>query len=237
MPATSGIYKILCRVSGKFYIGSSCDTHKRRLEHWSSLRRGAHHASRLQRAWTKYGEAAFEFEVIERVPVERLIEAEQRWLDTSRSYDRDFGYNSATCAEASARGRKHSEASKEKNRAAAKKRMAQPGVLERMREAGLAQMADPENRVKAGAANIGRVPTAEQLAKASAALQGHGTSDETVAKIRAALRGKKFTTEHLANLTAARRARASHSAETKAKMAASQVARHAAKKQQEALHV
>ena len=54
------IYQIRCIPTGKVYVGQA---QSERLQlrwdrHRSDLRKGKHHAVKLQRAWNKYGESA-----------------------------------------------------------------------------------------------------------------------------------------------------------------------------------
>ena len=63
IPRKSGIYFIVCKATGRFYVGSAADLHMRRRSHWTSLRGGKHGNKYLQRAWRRYGEANFEFQV------------------------------------------------------------------------------------------------------------------------------------------------------------------------------
>lgn len=79
--AESGIYEIVNLVNGKRYVGSAVDTRKRWQDHRSYLRRGAHHCHILQKAWRKYGEAAFEFRVLEICDPSELIVREQAAID------------------------------------------------------------------------------------------------------------------------------------------------------------
>ena len=58
----SGIYKITCTATGKFYIGSAKDIQHRLARHKSDLGRNVHHNILLQRAVNKYGKDMFEFE-------------------------------------------------------------------------------------------------------------------------------------------------------------------------------
>ena len=60
-----GIYRILNKVNGKFYIGSSVNIVKRWWEHKKSLRLGIHVNAHLQRSWNEYGEESFVFEFYE----------------------------------------------------------------------------------------------------------------------------------------------------------------------------
>lgn len=64
---TSGIYVIRCKVTGKVYVGSSKNIKVRWRHHRRMLKSGTHHSIKLQRAWDKYGEDAFEFKIVEEV--------------------------------------------------------------------------------------------------------------------------------------------------------------------------
>jgi hypothetical protein len=93
-PSDCGIYAIINTSTHEQYIGSSGDIPKRFAQHKALLRRGKHHAPRLQAAWDSYGEAAFEFVVLEELPTSDLLEAvEQRYLDAEQP-----AYNGATVA-------------------------------------------------------------------------------------------------------------------------------------------
>ena len=80
----SGIYQILNKVNGKCYIGSAVDPKQRFHMHRSQLRRDTHHSIVLQRAWKKYGEANFEFLLLEECEISKLIEREQHYIDQFR---------------------------------------------------------------------------------------------------------------------------------------------------------
>ena len=49
-----GIYKILNKIDGKFYLGSSKDIEHRWIDHIRELRKNNHHNDYLQHAWNKY---------------------------------------------------------------------------------------------------------------------------------------------------------------------------------------
>ena len=90
----SGIYKITCTATGKFYIGSAKDIHLRLARHKSDLGRNVHHNILLQRAVNKYGKDVFEFEILEFVDnIESLIQREQHYLDTLNPCDINIGFN------------------------------------------------------------------------------------------------------------------------------------------------
>ena len=83
----AGIYAIVNRENGDRYVGSSTTLARRRQAHWSSLRGGYHPNIHLQRAWNKYGEAAFEFVVLEEVAPELLLQVEQVYVDQKAEYN------------------------------------------------------------------------------------------------------------------------------------------------------
>jgi group I intron endonuclease len=89
----SGIYKITNTVNGKYYLGSSDNIKNRWKSHLYSLRHNKHHSIHLQRAWNKYGEKNFIFELVEEVDKNVLLEREQYHLDTLTPWDDNVGYN------------------------------------------------------------------------------------------------------------------------------------------------
>ncbi|MCR4302279.1 MAG: GIY-YIG nuclease family protein [Sulfuricaulis sp.] len=84
MKNAAGVYEIANTANGKRYIGSTVNFALRWREHRRTLRLNKHHNALLQRAWNKYGEAAFVFRIILGCsPVkETLLEAEQKLLDS-----------------------------------------------------------------------------------------------------------------------------------------------------------
>lgn len=89
---TSGIYKITCVITNKFYIGSSYDIENRFKSHVYALTKQIHCNKYLQRAWNKYGKENFKYEIIE-ITKDNLLEVEQKWLDDTRCFDANIGYN------------------------------------------------------------------------------------------------------------------------------------------------
>lgn len=110
---TSGIYKISNTANCKIYVGSSLNIKVRWGIHRSQLRNNCHPNAYLQRAWNKYGEENFSFEIIEECAEDILLLKEQEWLDSLKSFSTECGYNILQQAY-SPSGYKHSEKSKEK---------------------------------------------------------------------------------------------------------------------------
>ena len=105
-----GVYRITCQITGDCYVGSSAYLHNRKSEHLQMLRNNEHVNIHLQRAWNKYGENSFIFEVIEKTSRAKLIEREQYWIEILVP-----SYNIRKVAESNL-GLKASEATREKHR-------------------------------------------------------------------------------------------------------------------------
>src|SRR6056297_918320 len=93
-----GVYRITHTESGKVYIGSSASLKHRLYCHKWDLKKSKHHSFLLQRAWDKYGEEAFVFEVIEHCEREELPVREQHWIDHYTCADPANGYNRSPTA-------------------------------------------------------------------------------------------------------------------------------------------
>ena len=103
MEDVRGVYYILNMINNKIYIGSSIHVNKRFHEHKSALNNGTHYNGHLQNAWNMYGGNNFEFKIIEEIngDYNDLLNAEQKWIDYYKSYDRDRGYNISAYARGS----------------------------------------------------------------------------------------------------------------------------------------
>jgi group I intron endonuclease len=89
----SGIYQISNLIDGKLYIGSAVCIRKRWNHHKGLLRRGRHVNKHLQKAWNKYGEDNFNFEVVRYCEKNALLTQEQIYIDQLNAASRKFGYN------------------------------------------------------------------------------------------------------------------------------------------------
>ena len=116
-----GIYKILNKINQKVYFGQSRDIELRFKRHKNDLRGNKHQNIHLQRAWNKYGENNFSFEIYSLHPADKLDSAEQLILDLARKNKRKY-YNMGYDANAPKLGLKFSKKSKEKMSKSAKLR-------------------------------------------------------------------------------------------------------------------
>jgi group I intron endonuclease len=79
---TSGIYKIVNKINGKYYVGSTTNFNKRKSDHIKRLNGGYHINKHLQSSWNKYGKDNFEFVLVEFIePItEKLLSVENKYL-------------------------------------------------------------------------------------------------------------------------------------------------------------
>ena len=213
----SGIYQILNTVDGHRYIGSAVSLAKRWINHRASLRRGDHRNVHLQRAWNKYGEAAFELRVIGMCPPADLIRMEQHLLDDMRPE-----YNISPTA-GSSLGIVSSPETRAKLSLVNKGRKNGPFSTEHRANLSAAKKGkrrgppSPEHRAKISASNKGKTQSPEHRAKISAAKKGKTHSPETRAKMSEAHRGKTHSPEARVKLSIANKGKRL-SPETRAKM-------------------
>jgi group I intron endonuclease len=236
IPATSGIYKITCLPTSKFYIGSTNNLFRRWYDHRKELRRNDHGNQKLQNAWNKYGEESFTFEVLELVLPTFQIEREQYWLDKLKPWG-NKGLNIARNAQAFSLGLTHSPESRAKMSAAKRGKPStrigyspSPATREKLRRAGLGKKDSPETRAKRSASHMGlKHPPTSEATKAKQRLAKQNTSDETRARMSLAHKGKpnphlgvkqSDETREKHRLTSLGRV---HSPETRAKNSASNI--------------
>jgi len=104
----SGVYRIRCGPTGKSYVGSSSSLRMRKKQHFSDLRCHRHDNPHLQRAFDKWGEAAFEWEVLEET-ADNLLVREKVWIESLDTLDNQKGYNIVSNPVSPMKGRKHSQ--------------------------------------------------------------------------------------------------------------------------------
>lgn len=105
-----GIYSILNNVTGKYYIGEAVNLNRRKICHFSELRKNRHKNDHLQKSFNKYGEEAFVFTVIEeneKFTQEELYTLEAYYVMKYNSFA--HGYN-LTLGGTGTKGRLFSEA-------------------------------------------------------------------------------------------------------------------------------
>lgn len=138
---------------------------KRWIAHTCLLRGDKHHSEYLQKAWNKYDEESFDFEMLEAVDNDELLDiAEQRWIDELNSYA--DGYNMRPFAE-STRGYKHSEETKRKISASQKGREVPLSRRKKLSILGKGKKQSKETIQKRAMKLRGKKRTSEQCRKRS----------------------------------------------------------------------
>lgn len=167
----SGIYAIIHRESGRWYVGQSQYVSSRISKHKSDLRFRRHHSPYLQRVWDKYGEDAFDFEVLIVAPVWALHDLEQAYLDDPETSH----FNSAKDATAPGRGRKLSPEHRSKISESTRIALSSPDVRARLSDAQRGRKHTPETRAKMSASSKGRPKPPEVIAKMVATRRANGS--------------------------------------------------------------
>ena len=131
--STGGVYTITHARSGRVYVGSSVLISRRWNTHRWLLRRGQHPNIHLQRAWTRYGESAFDWAIVEPLDAGAdLAAAEQMWIDRQRATNPDGVFNFLPTA-GSRLGSKHSDETRARIAAAQRGRTHTAETLARMK--------------------------------------------------------------------------------------------------------
>lgn len=220
-----GIYEIRNMNTGTRYIGSSARLGRRLNDHKYMLRRGKHHCVRLQRAWDRDGEAAFQFNILVVLEPSEQLSTEQRFLDDLKAAGEDL-YNVALSAEAPNLGRKASPETRAKLSAERRRRFADPAVRQRLSDTLKGMFADPDVRAKRSKARAeeGRDPEIQR--KKSEAMRRYYADPENRAKTGRSSLGRVWSDDHRAKLSASIKlststpeARAARSARMKARWA------------------
>jgi len=196
-----GIYKITNIVNNKVMIGQSKDITLRWRNYKTQLKYNKWHNLHLQRAWNKYGEQNFKFEVILECPIETLDKEEIRLIEEYNSRNDKYGYNIKEGGDRHA----HSEETKR-----------------RISEKHKGKVLSPEHRAKLCLARRKRITSAETKEKISQSSKGKIVSEETRLKLSIANKGKQilFSEEQKAKLVARLK---NPSKETREKMSVSHI--------------
>lgn len=169
-----GVYLIRNTVNGAGYVGSSRKSiYERWLRHIKALRENRHDNQWLQRAWNKYGEAAFEIVVHEEVSdADKVLAREQHWIDWFLARDPEQCYNLSR----KAYGGGPREWTPEQKR--------------RFSERQMGHAVSQETREKLSKANSGRLLSEEHCKKLSESHKGFKPTKEAVRKRADAIRGR-----------------------------------------------
>ena len=184
----SGIYTITCTVTNKVYVGSAVDFGARRRVHLHGLRNGKHHSTKLQRAFSKYGESTFEFTLIRECQKADLIAEEQRMIDSLKPW-----FNSNPIA-GSRLGSRATAATRERLRISHLGYKPSIESLAKHKLAMQAYAADPAVRDRLATAALGRKQSPEEIKKRSDAVRGMKRNEDSKETMRRSQRTRRGVT-------------------------------------------
>lgn len=113
---SGGIYKIVNKIDGKYYVGSTKNFSSRWKEHVYDLARNIHHNSYLQNAWNKYGKNNFAFIIAEKIDdMTKLRMVEQTYLNIAKLTESHvYNINWTSSGGSHFLGKKHTAESRQK---------------------------------------------------------------------------------------------------------------------------
>lgn len=154
---TTGIYVISCKIADLYYIGQSSRIEARWSGHRHLLRGRSKRRvnAMLRHAWDKYGEEAFDFEILEECGVKELTIREEYWLSAYRGLGARMA-NFEGPSDNPMRGARHSEASREKMSLAQSGRKKSALHRERIGKAHLGRRYPEEVRRRMSESRAGR---------------------------------------------------------------------------------
>lgn len=196
--ALCGIYKITNLVNYKVYIGQSINIKARWKDHVHSLNRGDSHCTLLQRAWTKYGENNFLFEILELCSEDMLDIVEVKYIEMYDSCNNGYNIENG--------GNENKRLSDE--------------TKQKLRDAHLGKTMSDETRRKMSESRIGdknpmygqthSKEARKKISEAAKGRPGHKPSDEGLERIRKANIGKVFSKESREKISKANKGNIPH---------------------------
>ena len=198
--ALCGVYKITNIINWKVYIGQSINIMVRWKEHVNALNRNGSSCTLLQRAWNKYGQENFSFEILELCSEDMLDEIEVKYIEIYDACNPKKGYN----IESGGNKNKHlSEETKQKLREVHLGKTMSPETSQKM----------SKSRTGEGNGMYGRHHTEEAKKKMSEAKKGrpgHPCSDYAKERARQANLGKIVSEETCQKLSESHKGKPAH---------------------------
>lgn len=180
-----GIYEILNTVTGKSYVGSSVDIHRRWGDHRKRLKKSGHHSPKLQNSWNKHGSEIWKWSILQECEEVRLLFLEAFWMARLDSVNN--GYNLILLVlEDGYIVRRHSLTTCKKRGASIQATRAKWTEEEKMENGA---------KISLGRMNRSDEAKAETSRISSLAMMGHKPSQETCAKLSSSLMGHEVTQE------------------------------------------
>jgi len=188
----SGIYAILNTVNDKLYVGSAVNFKRRWSKHIRYLNNKIHPNKFLENSWHKHGQQNFIFVILEICLVrENLIKREQHWINLTKCYERELGYNICRVAETRL-GTIHTDEAKKKMSISRKGRVVSVETRAKIAAAHKGKIISEETRLKLSIANKGCIVSQETRVNMAKGQTGRKHSEESKLKRSVILKGKPF---------------------------------------------
>jgi len=168
----SCIYTITNKVNGKLYVGKTNNFVYRMSKHKYTLRNKIHINEHLQRAFNKYGEESFDFEILEECKEEYLYSQEHYWCNMLDAFNYNKGYNMKPTHPLNKAGNSVE-------------------AIEKTKKALTGKKLSLEHKLKLSLAKQGRKLSDETKLKMSQASKGNKKSEEHKQKISESKKGDK----------------------------------------------
>lgn len=180
------IYSITNKINNKRYIGKTKFLKIRFYDHLRHLRKNRHVNNHLQRAWKKYQEQNFAFEIIEYIDNEECLnEREIYWIAYFKSHNSDYGYNKTLGGDGGNASEETRRKISEKLRGINHPMYGKKGTL----SPNYGRKHSEESKEKIRQSNLGKVKSRESIEKWKLSFHGYKHSDESILKIKKALMG------------------------------------------------
>ena len=193
----SGIYKIINKIDGKYYVGRAVNIRERWTTHKRNLVKNIHPNFYLQNAWNKYGSENFDFVVVEYLEnnFNLLKEVELRYINKFLEDRKNGVDNCYNLSESSSGGFISEETSK---------KISESMKGEKNPWRGKAHSEETKKKISDSLKGRKRRNLSEEhRKKMSESLKGRQVSEETRKKLSEIHLGKKISTEHKRKLSEA----------------------------------
>ena len=204
----TGVYCWRSLRDGKVYVGSAAVSFdNRRRDHLKMLKKGNHHSIHFQRAWFKYGQENFVFEVLKRCSPRKCLYWEQVFIDRNKSFYCKYGYNRCPTAgsslgikrtkeqKAQMRGRPCSAETRRKLSLAFSKRRHSEVTKKRIGRKHRGKVISEDHKRRISLAKLGKKLSVAHRRAISKGHIGLKNSPEAIAKIVAFHKGRKWSLE------------------------------------------
>jgi group I intron endonuclease len=191
---SSGVYEIVFLPTGERYIGSAMLFRRRWRAHVGDLRRGRHHAKKLQALWTENEETSFEFRIVETCAAARfaLRSLEQYFLDAYRDEGKALLNTSPSATNTGPRSRETVEKTARSN--LGKRRSLE--AKKRISEGKKGVKHSPTSRANMGKSRLGKPRSAIAIKKTADKLRGIPRTESVRAKCGIKNKGKPLSDAH-----------------------------------------